>query len=120
MRALLLMSTRMFPSMMLCTSMVCASMLTLWMLSPAALAVTDCSRARTNVEKMLCSSQRAAEADNRLALSFRGAFARTADRRTLLDEQQRWQESIRDQCPDISCLLKAYQDRMADLDEVTR
>ena len=40
------------------------------------LAALDCSRAKTNAEKLLCSNPRLAEADDRLALAFRGAIHR--------------------------------------------
>lgn len=92
----------------------------LWMcmvVAPSALAVMDCSRARTGVEKMLCSSQRAAAAEQRMALAFRAAFGHTADREALRADQQRWQSSVRDACTEIDCLLKAFEERIAELED---
>ncbi|MFN0313913.1 MAG: hypothetical protein ACKVQA_02575 [Burkholderiales bacterium] len=80
----------------------------------------DCSRAKTNVEKLLCSSQRAAAADQDMALAFRTAFARTGDRSALLSDQKRWQESVRDQCLDVPCLLQVYRERTSELEDIQR
>lgn len=90
----------------------------LYMITAHAWAVMDCSRAKTNVEKMLCSSDRAAVADQQMAYAFRAAFARTADRERLLSEQKRWQESVRDQCHDVPCLLQVYRERTSDLEDI--
>lgn len=80
------------------------------------LAALDCSRARTNTEKLLCSNSRLAEADDRLALAFRGAIRRGADPKTLMDEQRAWNRDVRDICNDVGCMLKAYEERISDLD----
>ena len=94
-----------------------------WLLSlagfaGAAQAVTDCSRARGPAEMMLCTSPRAAAADQRLSLAYRGAFARSTDRDTLRADQQRWQREVRDLCADVDCLVKACDERAADLDDL--
>lgn len=80
------------------------------------LAALDCSRARTNTEKLLCSNSRLAEADDRLALAFRGAIRRGADPKTLMEEQRAWNRDVRDICNDVECMLKAYEERISDLD----
>ena len=80
---------------------------------PAAL---DCSRAKTNAEKMLCSNSRLAEADERLAFAFRGAIRRGADPKELMDAQRAWIHDARDVCNDVECMLKAYEERISDLD----
>lgn len=85
--------------------------------SVSAQAVVDCSRARSPIEKMLCSSQRAATADQRMAVAFRGAFARAADREALRADQLRWQAEVRDLCVEVDCLVKACEARSADLDD---
>lgn len=81
-------------------------------------AIMDCSRARTNVEKLLCSSDRASAADQQMALAFRGAFARTGNRTRLLDEQKQWQDSVRDRCVDVTCLLRVFRERISDLEDI--
>jgi uncharacterized protein len=81
-----------------------------------ALAVTDCSRARTNVERLLCSSDRLALADQLMAIAFRDAFHRTERREDLIADQERWRKTVRDACNDIPCLMRAYEDRTSELE----
>jgi uncharacterized protein len=80
---------------------------------PAAL---DCSRARSNAEKMLCSNSRLAMADERMAYAFREAIRRGADPAALMQTQRRWTFEIRDACNEVECMLKAYEDRTAELE----
>jgi uncharacterized protein len=82
---------------------------------PAA-AVTDCSKAKTNIDRLLCSNDRLSLADQRMALAFRDAFNRTADREALIEEQQAWKRDVRDACNDVPCLLEAYQRRTSELE----
>ena len=80
------------------------------------MAVTDCSKPKTKIDWMLCSNERAALEEQRMALAFREAVNRTQDRRKLLDEQKEWTERVRDACNDIPCLTKAYQERTLELE----
>ena len=82
----------------------------------SALAAPDCSRAKTNVEKLLCSNPRLAKADERLAFAFRGAIRRGADPKALMEAQGIWIREARDVCNDVECMLKAYEERISDLD----
>lgn len=81
---------------------------------PAAAAV-DCSRARSNAEKMLCSNGRLALAEERMAYAFREAIRRGADPSALMQSQRRWTAEIRDACNEVECMLKAFEDRTAEL-----
>lgn len=80
------------------------------------LAALDCSRAKSNVEKLLCSNPRLSEADKRMALAFRGAIHRGAEPRSLMEGQLAWVHDVRDVCNDVECMLKAYEERISDLD----
>ena len=80
------------------------------------LAALDCSRAKTNTEKLLCSNPRLAEADERLALAFRGAIRRGSDPRMLMEAHRVWIHDARDVCNDVGCILKAYEEHISDLD----
>lgn len=80
---------------------------------PAAL---DCSRAKSNAEKMLCSNSRLALADERMAYAFRDAIRRGADPAALLQSQRQWTTEIRDACNEVECMLKAYENRTAELE----
>ena len=78
----------------------------------SAYAVPDCSRPnKTKTEWMLCSSDKAAVADQLMATAFRDAFNRVKDKEALLKEQQEWSRDVRDACNDVPCLVKAYRDR---------
>jgi uncharacterized protein len=81
--------------------------------APAAL---DCSRARSNAEKMVCSNGRLALAEERMAYAFREAIRRGADPSELMQSQRRWTSEIRDACSEVECMLKAYEDRTAELE----
>ena len=84
---------------------------------PAA-AVIDCSRAKTNAEKMLCSNSRLMQADQQLAQAWRDAIRRGADPKELMESQRTWLRDVRDACNDVDCMLGAYQDRVAELDNL--
>jgi len=76
----------------------------------------DCSRARSNAEKMLCSNPRLMQADEQLAFAWREAIRRGVDPKDLQESQREWLRDVRDACNDTECMLRAYQDRTADLD----
>ncbi len=82
----------------------------------AAPAALDCSRARSNAEKMLCSNSRLALAEEHMAYAFREAIRRGADPSALMQSQRRWTTEIRDACNEPQCMLKAYEDRTAELE----
>ena len=91
--------------------------ITLALAVPApVLAALDCSRAKSNAEKLLCSNSRLAYADERMALAFRGAIHRGADPRMLMEAQRAWIRDARDACNDVECMLNAYEERISDLD----
>jgi uncharacterized protein len=81
-----------------------------------AQAVIDCSRARSNAEKLICSSSRLGAADEMMARAFRDAIRRGRDAHAMMDSQRKWVEEVRDVCNDVDCMLKAYEERTLDLD----
>ena len=83
--------------------------------SPAA-AVPDCSRPRSNVERLVCTSDKLSVADQMMARAFRAAYFRGQDKAALLEDQERWQQTVRDACNDVPCLLRAYEDRASELE----
>ena len=76
----------------------------------------DCSRARSNAEKMLCSNVRLMRADEQLALAYREALRRGVNPQELIASQRTWVTDSRDVCNDVECMLKAYDDRIADIE----
>jgi uncharacterized protein len=85
-----------------------------WALPVAA--VTDCSKAKTNIDRLLCSNDKLAVADQLMASAFRDAFYRAQDRDALIKEQEEWRKNIRDACNDVPCLLDAYRRRASELE----
>ncbi len=82
---------------------------------PAA-AVIDCSRVTSNADRLVCSSDRLAAAEERMALAFRQAMRRGVDRDKLIATQREWNANVRELCNQVDCLLRAYEDRAAELD----
>lgn len=82
-----------------------------------ASAATNCGKAnKSNVEMLLCSNEKAARADNLMALAFRDAFRRSDDPDALLADQRRWTREVRDACNDVPCLMRAFEDRASELE----
>ena len=79
-------------------------------------AAIDCSRARSNPEKMLCSNPRLMQADEQLALAWKSAIRRGIDPKDLVESQKIWIREVRDACNDVECMLRAYHDRTAEIE----
>lgn len=82
----------------------------------AAHAAIDCSRAKSNVDKLICSSSSLGLAENQMAYSYRQAMRRGVDPHELQRTQVLWRQQVRDVCNDVPCLRKAFDDRGAELD----
>jgi uncharacterized protein len=86
----------------------------------AADAAQDCSRPKSNVERLICSNDRVSEANERLAFSFFLKYRRTPDdalRESIRLEQRDWETRVRDACEDVPCLLRTYEERILYLDQ---
>ena len=90
----------------------------LWagLVSDVAWPAIDCSRAKTNADLMICSNSKLAAAQEYMAWSFRQALRRGVNQDLLRDSQRAWYEKERNVCNDTSCLLKAFEERSAELD----
>jgi uncharacterized protein len=86
------------------------------LVSGVAAGAIDCSRAKSNTDKLICSSSRASVAENQMAWSYRAALQRGVDPQMLRSSQREWQEQVRDACNDVPCLLKAFDERAGELD----
>lgn len=84
----------------------------------AGLAVVDCSHAKSNVEKLLCSNSRLAQADQRLAFAFREAINRGVKPESLMESQRAWVRDSRDVCNDVECMLRAYEERTSEIQDL--
>jgi uncharacterized protein YecT (DUF1311 family) len=72
----------------------------------------DCRRARTGVEKMICSDRQTAYSDHDVDFAYRlRLFRAPAPQRAAIALEQREWLKRRDMCPDIQCLRDIYEDR---------
>ncbi len=85
-------------------------------LSAQAPAAIDCSRAKTNSEKLLCSNSRLMKAEEHMAFAFREAIKRGAKPQALMESQRVWIRDVRDVCIDVECMLRAHEQRRSELD----
>ena len=60
----------------------------------SAWAVIDCSKPKTKVDWMLCSNDKAAREEERMAFAFREAMNRTDKRDALQQEQRDWNVTL--------------------------
>lgn len=95
---------------------IAATLAIVLLLGSQANAAIDCSRASSNTDLLVCSNDRLAVADQRMALAFRDAMRRGVDRDKLISTQRDWKLNVRDRCNDVACLMRAYEDRAAELD----
>ena len=84
--------------------------------SNVVVAAIDCGRAKTNTEKLICSSSRLSVAENVMARSYHQAMRRGVDPYMLRSTQTQWRQDVRDVCNDVPCLMKAFDERGAELD----
>ena len=79
-------------------------------------AAIDCARATSNVDKLICASTDLGLAQEQMAFSYRSAMRRGVDLQQLQRTQIEWHEQVRNACNDAACLLKAFDERGAELD----
>lgn len=80
----------------------------------------DCSKSRSKVEVLICSSPALSSLDDALDSSFRVALGSRSqkDKQKLLDEQKKWL-TARSRCDIESCLTAEYKLRISVLNELT-
>lgn len=79
----------------------------------------DCKKARSTVEKLICSDAALSRLDDDLARAYRGSLKDAPGKETLRSQQMEWLTKTRDACKDRECLVKAYYDRIVQLDQAT-
>lgn len=67
----------------------------------------DCTKAKTNVEKMICADEELSALDENLSKAFKEALTNTEDKEKLKKEQFAWMKE-RDKCQDKSCIKNIY------------
>jgi uncharacterized protein YecT (DUF1311 family) len=83
--------------------------------SSAFAASFDCSKARSDVEKVICKDADISSLDDKLQHSYETALGsvRASFKPELTKEQRDWVIYIRNICQDAACLNKAYASRIA-------
>lgn len=84
----------------------------LWSVATHA-ASFDCTKAATDVERIICKNESLSELDSLLAKAYGVTLAKQRDPDAFKSQQRAWLRDTRDQCGDTSCLLKAYTSRLA-------
>lgn len=93
---------------------ILAACLALALCARPAAAVIDCSKAISNADRLVCSNERLAAAEEGMARAYRDALRRGVDRDRLQRSQREWKE-LRDRCNDAACLERAYAERRSEL-----
>ncbi|AMP02092.1 hypothetical protein CAter282_4327 [Collimonas arenae] len=75
----------------------------------------DCAKASNGPERLICSSPELSAADVRLGQVYKSALNNAKDTGALRKRQNEWRKLERDGCSDVSCMLKAYQNRITEL-----
>lgn len=75
----------------------------------------DCSKAKTRVERAICSSRVLSDLDERLARAYAAALRSGDNPGTVKSRQRAWLKNVRDRCPDGACLKEAHEKRLAEL-----
>jgi uncharacterized protein YecT (DUF1311 family) len=83
--------------------------------TPTARPSFDCTKASLLTEKWICTNDTLSTLDVRMASLYSSALARAADKEALKKVQRAWLKTRRDVCPDVACLQRAYQERIAEL-----
>jgi len=74
----------------------------------------DCSKATTEIEKMICSNEDISLADEKLAEVYKAALSGTQNKASLKQEQRNWIKK-RNNLRDEASLLALYQERVGEL-----
>lgn len=93
-----------------------AALLALGLAAPAAAASFDCAKARTPVEKAICSDAELSAQDERLAQAYREALARSPQPEAVRLWQRHWLAGARAECEaDVACLRRTLAAQASEL-----
>jgi len=79
---------------------------------PTIAASFDCTKAASKIEKLICSTPEAADADRRLTAAYSAAKSKSADPSAVKADQVAWIKQQRNACGDAACLLKTTEARI--------
>jgi uncharacterized protein len=86
--------------------------------SIASAASFECEKARTNVEKIICSSQKISRQDVELSQVYASALKNEESTRETRNAQVRWLKE-RNECRGAECVKRAYEKRISVLAHLT-
>jgi len=75
----------------------------------------DCAKAKTKVDKLICSDARLSEADEKLNVVYKEVLAKSPVPEDTRQEQLEGVKQSRNTCKDADCLERAYTSRISDL-----
>jgi len=77
----------------------------------------DCAKAKSFIEKEICSNQELGSLDEKLAESYKNAISSRSNASDITNEQRKWLREVRNICTDTNCLIKSYQSRIKEIQE---
>ena len=77
----------------------------------------DCAKAKTKIDKLICSDARLSEADEKLNALYKEVLTKSPVPEDTKQQQLEWVKQSRNTCKDADCLQQAYTSRISDLQE---
>jgi uncharacterized protein len=75
----------------------------------------DCAKAKTKIEKQICSNTKLSELDDKLTAPYNKVLAQSPVPEDTKEQQREWVKGSRNTCKDADCLEQAYTSRISDL-----
>ena len=79
----------------------------------------DCEKARTLIEKTICSNQELSNLDDSLMLAYKEARKNSETPDDIKHAQRAWLKSKRNLCQTAECLIQVHKERILELQQVT-
>jgi uncharacterized protein len=77
----------------------------------------DCAKAKTKIEKQICSNTKLSELDDKLTALYNKILAQSPVPEDTKEQQREWVKGSRNVCKDAACLERAYASRISDLEK---
>src|SRR5436309_13896003 len=77
----------------------------------------DCAKAKTKIEKQICSNTKLSELDDKLTTLYNKVLAQSPVPEDTKEQQREWVKDPRNLCKNADCLERAYTNRISDLQE---
>lgn len=79
----------------------------------------NCEKAKTKIEKIICSNDPLNQLDENLLISYKVALGLTEDKGTLKKNQLAWLSKMRNKCKDNICLERVYREQIGNLNSIS-